>query len=187
MVLALSGSSVGRSYLAQQFGLLKDLLALLHTGSGRIQRQVISLLRRVLPKVPPQGFATLLGIANLPPKEFGVMTRSTSTEISEEQDMSFLTNPGLLDVFLSCIAKALTLQVKTKGLSKESGLKGQTTTVSLGTSIHPRDDRVGGERWWLRGAMSKKIAEEIAHDAKVYGRRKKVESSRAKEDPRSGG
>ena len=161
MVLALSGSSVGRSYLAQQFGLLKDLLALLHTGSGRIQRQVISLLRRVLPKVPPQGFATLLGIANLPPKEFGVMTRSTSTEISEEQDMSFLTNPGLLDVFLSCIAKALTLQVKTKGLSKESGLKGQTTTVSLGTSIHPRDDRVGGERWWLRGAMSKKIAEEI--------------------------
>ena len=53
-------------------------------------------------------------------------------------------------------------QVKTKGLNKESGLKGQTTTVSLGTSIHPRDDRVnGGERWWLRGAMSKKIAEEI--------------------------
>ena len=65
MVLALSGSSVGRSYLAQQFGLLKDLLALLHTGSGRIQRQVISLLRRVLPKVAPRGFATLLGIANL--------------------------------------------------------------------------------------------------------------------------
>ena len=65
MVLALSGSSVGRSYLAQQFGLLRDLLALLHTGSGRIQRQVISLLRRVLPKVAPRGFATLLGIANL--------------------------------------------------------------------------------------------------------------------------
>ena len=57
--------------------------------------------------------------------------------------------------------------MKTKGLhGKESGggggLRGQTTTVSLGTSIHPRDDRVhGGERWWLRGAMSKKIAEEI--------------------------
>ena len=166
MVLALSGSSVGRSYLSQQFGLLKDLLALLHTGSGRIQRQVISLLRRVLPKVPPQGFATLLGIANLPPKEFGILTRSTSsTDISdgnkENQDMSFLNNPGLLDVFLSCIAKALTLQVKTKGLNKELGMKGQTTTVSLGTSIHPRDDRVGGERWWLRGAMSKKISEEI--------------------------
>ena len=169
MVLALSGSSVGRSYLAQQFGLLKDLLALLHTGSGRIQRQVISLLRRVLPKVAPRGFATLLGIANLPPKEFGAMTRSTSVSDTTPEgqapppDMSFLTTPGLLDVFLSCIAKALTLQVKTKGLGKESGgLKGQTTTVSLGTSIHPRDDRVhGGERWWLRGAMSKKIAEEI--------------------------
>lgn len=40
MVLALSGSSVGRSYLAQQHGLLTDLLSLLHTGSARVQRQV---------------------------------------------------------------------------------------------------------------------------------------------------
>lgn len=41
MVLALSGSSVGRSYLSHQHGLLKDLLSLLHTGSDRVQRQVI--------------------------------------------------------------------------------------------------------------------------------------------------
>lgn len=40
MVLALSGSSVGRSYLSQQHGLLNDLLSLLHTGSARVQRQV---------------------------------------------------------------------------------------------------------------------------------------------------
>lgn len=40
MVLALSGSSVGRAYLAQQYGLLRDLLSLLHTGSARVQRQV---------------------------------------------------------------------------------------------------------------------------------------------------
>ena len=32
LVLALSGSSVGRSYLASQFGLIVDLLTLLHTG-----------------------------------------------------------------------------------------------------------------------------------------------------------
>lgn len=40
MVLALSGSAVGRSYLAHQHGLLSDLLSLLHTGSARVQRQV---------------------------------------------------------------------------------------------------------------------------------------------------
>lgn len=41
MVLALSGSAVGRSYLAHQHGLLSDLLTLLHTASARVQRQVI--------------------------------------------------------------------------------------------------------------------------------------------------
>lgn len=40
MVLALSGSSVGRVYLSHQYGLLTDLLSLLHTGSARVQRQV---------------------------------------------------------------------------------------------------------------------------------------------------
>lgn len=44
MVLALSGSSVGRAYLSHQYGLLRDLLSLLHTGSARVQRQVLSSL-----------------------------------------------------------------------------------------------------------------------------------------------
>lgn len=41
MVLALSGSNVGRTYLANQHDLLSNLLSLLHTGSARVQRQVI--------------------------------------------------------------------------------------------------------------------------------------------------
>lgn len=40
MVSALSGSNVGRSYLADQHDLLLNLLSLLHTGSARVQRQV---------------------------------------------------------------------------------------------------------------------------------------------------
>lgn len=55
MVLALSGSAVGRSYLSNQHGLLKDLLTLLHTGSDRVQRQVTALLRRILPEISPEG------------------------------------------------------------------------------------------------------------------------------------
>ena len=38
LVLALSGSAVGRSHLASQYNFIKDLLSLLHTASGRIQR-----------------------------------------------------------------------------------------------------------------------------------------------------
>ncbi|XP_064883646.1 E3 ubiquitin-protein ligase MYCBP2 isoform X5 [Oncorhynchus nerka] len=40
MVLALSGSNVGRQYLAQQLTLMQDLFSLLHTASPRIQRQM---------------------------------------------------------------------------------------------------------------------------------------------------
>ena len=38
LVLALSGSAVGRSHLASQYNFIKDLMSLLHTASGRIQR-----------------------------------------------------------------------------------------------------------------------------------------------------
>ena len=43
MVLALSGSVVGRTYLAQQHTMVQDLLSLLHTSTPRVQRQVIML------------------------------------------------------------------------------------------------------------------------------------------------
>jgi E3 ubiquitin-protein ligase MYCBP2 len=64
---------------------------------------------------------------------------------------------GILDVFLSCVAKALTVQVKVKG-KDASGGKG-LTTVTLATSIHPRD--FVGSRWWLRGCVTRKLAEVI--------------------------
>lgn len=45
MVLALSGSSVGRTYLSHQGGLLADVLKLLHIGSARVQRQVNNFIK----------------------------------------------------------------------------------------------------------------------------------------------
>ncbi|VVD05977.1 unnamed protein product [Leptidea sinapis] len=53
LLLALSGSPAGLAHLVQRSELLKDLLALLHTGSERVQRQVISLVRRIITVVPP--------------------------------------------------------------------------------------------------------------------------------------
>ena len=40
MILALTGSDVGRHYVAQQSTLIEDFVVLLHTGSPRMQRQV---------------------------------------------------------------------------------------------------------------------------------------------------
>lgn len=109
MVLALSGSVVGRSYLSNQHGLLKDLLTLLHTGSDRVQRQVTSLLRRILPEISPEQFAELLNVQSLPPNDFNI-----TNQTNETFDMNRL---GLLDIFLAVIAKSLQLQVKIKSTS----------------------------------------------------------------------
>lgn len=51
MVSALSGSGVGRAYLAQQYGLLQDLFSLLHTATPRVQRQVMLVLIMSVPDV----------------------------------------------------------------------------------------------------------------------------------------
>lgn len=74
MVLALSGSSVGRAYLSHQYLLLTDLLSLLHTGSARVQRQVTSLLRRMLPEISPESLAKVLNVVHLPPADFSIVS-----------------------------------------------------------------------------------------------------------------
>ncbi|KMQ98404.1 putative e3 ubiquitin-protein ligase mycbp2-like protein [Lasius niger] len=153
MVLALSGSSVGQYYLSHQTGLLKDLLSLLHTGSARVQRQVTSLLRRILPEIKPETLASVTNVERLPPTDFSIVSAANSgfTHVSDFNEHS----AGIIDVFLSCIAKALTVQVKVKG--KENGKALQS--VSLATSIHPKS--YVGTRWWLRGCMTRKLAEVI--------------------------
>lgn len=182
MVLALSGSSVGRSYLSQQYGLLKDLLALLHVGSDRVQRQVTALLRRMLPEISPANFAELLHVRRTPPLDFGVASHAEGKQLDVETE-------GIIDIFLAVIAKALTLQIKVKG---EGGviLNKNLTTVRMEQCIqgesrerrekqHEVDDTDAMEdftvikngenvmkeaersRWFLRGQISSKQAENL--------------------------
>ncbi|KAG1690694.1 E3 ubiquitin-protein ligase MYCBP2 [Nymphon striatum] len=164
MVLALSGSSVGRQYLAQQYTLLKDLLTLLHTGSARVQRQVTLLLRRVLPEVMPATLANILGVPSLPPTDYSIVAEANSKSSSSSSPLHSIEHSqsnfdmhrmGILDVFLSCIAKVLTVQMKVKNSQNSKGV----TVASLTTSIHPGD--YVGSRWWLRGYISRKLAEDI--------------------------
>ncbi|XP_064637403.1 E3 ubiquitin-protein ligase MYCBP2-like isoform X3 [Lineus longissimus] len=152
MVLALSGSAVGRAYLAHHNDLLHDLLTLLHTATPRVQRQVTSLLRRVLPDVTPHRLASILSVPKLPPKDFSVITDSAKSSSSL---YNFdLKRPGILDVFLACIAKALTVQMKVK-----NGAGKGVTSVTLEDCkvLHDKGDK----RWWLQGKMSHKLAGSI--------------------------
>lgn len=154
MVLALSGSSVGQYYLSHQYGLLKDLLSLLHTGSARVQRQVTSLLKRILPEIKPETLANVINVERLPPTDFSIVSVANNGT-AHTADFNQHAQ-AILDVFLSCIAKALTVQVKVKG--KENNGKA-LQTVTLATSIHAKS--YVGSRWWLRGCMTRKLAEVI--------------------------
>ncbi|KAK9891458.1 hypothetical protein WA026_014691 [Henosepilachna vigintioctopunctata] len=156
MVLALSGSSVGRAYLSHQGGLLGDLLSLLHTGSARVQRQVTSLLRRMLPEITPDTLAKVMGVTSLPPKDFNVVLVNNKAMGSSHFDIH---RTGILDVFLSVIAKSLTVQVKLKGKTGGGNAVKEINTVTLATSIHPKDNL--GSGWWLKGSANRKLAEVI--------------------------
>lgn len=157
MVLALSGSNVGRQYLAQQLTLLQDLFSLLHTASPRVQRQVTSLLRRVLPEVTPNRLASIIGVKSLPPADISDIIHST-----EKGDWNKL---GILDMFLGCIAKALTVQLKAKGTTI-TGTAGTTvgkgvTTVTLPMIFNSSYVRRGESHWWMKGSTPTQISEII--------------------------
>lgn len=94
-----------------------------------------SLLRRVLPEVSPPTLASILGVSSLPPSDFSIISESSKDSKPEESTYD-IHSTGILDVFLSCIAKALTVQTKVKGSSSINS-KG-VNTVTLATSIHPR-------------------------------------------------
>ncbi|XP_053668136.1 E3 ubiquitin-protein ligase highwire [Anopheles marshallii] len=164
MVLALSGSSVGRTYLSQQHHLLKDLLSLAHTGSDRVQRQVTALIRRILPELPSD---------NVP-------HNTTDSSVPNQHSVD-TDSEALLDVLLALIAKSLQVQVKVK-----NGSNGQhqqpsqqsvppsslaTTVVSLASVTSSSSQilttgtgsvsRLQRHRWYLRGSIAAKQAESI--------------------------
>ncbi|CRK91251.1 CLUMA_CG004931, isoform A [Clunio marinus] len=127
MVLALSGSSVGRSYLSHQIDLIQDLLTLLHTGSERVQRQVALLLRRILPEISPEGLCSILKIQYQPHSDINSLL----------QNPKFLNplNVGILDFLLAIIAKSLQIQVKFKNGSNP--LNNKNLNVKLEDYIVP--------------------------------------------------
>jgi len=91
MVLALSGAVVGREFLANP-QLLGVLLSLLPVGSPRIQRQILHIFRRILPQVSP-------------------------SELDDVSKAACNLAATPVDFFLFCVAKAFTVQIRTKGVA----------------------------------------------------------------------
>lgn len=90
--------------------------------------KVTSLLRRVLPEVTPVRLASIIGVKALPPADISDIIHST-----EKSDWNKF---GILDMFLGCIAKALTVQLKAKG-STVVGTAGTTAGKGITTLTLP--------------------------------------------------
>ncbi|KAF0289803.1 E3 ubiquitin-protein ligase MYCBP2 [Amphibalanus amphitrite] len=154
MLLSLSGSAVGRRHLSGQRRLLADLLALLHAGSARCQRQVVSLLRRVLPELAPAALAELQGARCLLPDTEPTAGPGAEREAAdggdggERDDGRF----GVLDVLLACVAKCLSVQVK----YKEGARRVQRSVRLADTAL----DDAGQPAVW-RGLMTASVGERV--------------------------
>ena len=170
LLLSLCRCPAGRSYLSSQDDLIINLLSLLHTGSARIQKSVVSLLRQLLPNIEAEQLGSLLGIKMLPVGEqSGSGSRRGSWSDFDPHEAA------LLDILLSCIAKALTVQTKVKGMSSGSASVSSVSSspyhhpaasgsssknissVTLATSIHPKDDL--RDRWFMKGCTTRSTAE----------------------------
>ncbi|CAG7827587.1 unnamed protein product [Allacma fusca] len=133
LVLALAGSKTGRSYLSQQSNLTQDLMQLLHVGTPRIQRQVTSVLRKILPEIKPEDFA----------------------KIACNQDIHFGESTlGILDMLLGCIIKSLQVKVRTAH-------DGNRSARNISTSEIYSSEELAPVYWFLRGEGDMQLANTV--------------------------
>nr|CAB3264102.1 E3 ubiquitin-protein ligase MYCBP2 [Phallusia mammillata] len=167
MILALTGSDVGRHYVAQQSVLIEDMISLLHTGSPRIQRQVTLLLRRILSEVTPARLASILE-ARVPTQDKlteSMSGTSSSSSLSDSPEKSE-SRISILDPLLTCISKSLSVQVKRAAPVEHQGngdggsavppKPGKRTQSITMDSIFTQRPVVDGAMWWLHGTMKDK-------------------------------
>ncbi|CAD5120813.1 DgyrCDS9371 [Dimorphilus gyrociliatus] len=142
MLLALSSSMVGRAYLSQQHNLIHDLLLLFHGFSGRVQKQILKLLKRVFYLLTPKAFAEVIKIRELPPDDFTSLLASENL-LSQA--------PKLLDCLLSIVAKSLKVQYRVKGQGQRMAAKFVSFQECVEISDH---------EWWLKGHSDPSLSKE---------------------------
>ena len=72
---------------------------------------MVALLEKVIPVITPRKLADYLDISLLPPEGYSAIAAAISS------GTAVLNHVGLLDIFLACVSKALSVQAKAKGRS----------------------------------------------------------------------
>lgn len=132
LVLALADHKLGRSYLSQQSNLIQDLMQLFHAGTPRIQRQVTSVIRKILPEILPTDFAKIVCFQN------HVAPSSTSSL-------------KILDMFFGCIVKSLQVKVR-------SSQDGNRFARNININDIFASDELPSHYWFLRGEGEMQLA-----------------------------
>lgn len=162
MLTGLSQSDLGCSFLSEQERLMQDLFTLLHVATPRIQQQVCTLFLRILPCVGPKNLAPMLSVHILPPLGYSAIAEAVNSAAT-------INHVGILDSLLAIVAKALSVQVKAKGRSSqvlkaftgESGVSAITIASLVNPKTVPGEAVVRGQRWYLRGGVSREVANEV--------------------------
>lgn len=131
LVLALADHKLGRSYLSQQSNLIQDLMQLFHAGTPRIQRQVTSVVRKILPEILPTDFAKIVCFQN---------HASSSLKI--------------LDMFLGCVVKSLQVKVR-------SSQDGNRFARNININDIFASDELPSHYWFLRGEGEIQLANAV--------------------------
>ena len=162
MLIGLSQSEVGCGFLAVQDKLIQDLFTLLHVGTVRLQLQVCTLFRKVLPVVGPKNLAPMLNVRILPPLGYSAIAEAVNSATTINQ-------LGILDCLLAVISKALSVQIKAKGrstniiqvLTGESSITAITMDKLTNPKPVPGETTIRAQRWYLKGGVSQEVAGEV--------------------------
>lgn len=126
-------------------------------------------MQRLYPSIDPERMAKVLDVPGLPPIGYTALTEATSSSAG-----SYRPQMGIFDCLLSCISKALSVQVRAKGMlsnmlsaiTKAAGSavtiqslsvtkKGVNREVPMETTVAPK------RRWLAAGSMPAEVAMEV--------------------------
>ncbi|ODN02467.1 E3 ubiquitin-protein ligase MYCBP2 [Orchesella cincta] len=133
LVLALADHKLGRNYLSQQSNLIQDLMQLFHAGTPRIQRQVTSVVRKILPEILPSEFAKI---------------------ICHQTHSANASKLNILDMFLGCVVKSLQVKVR-------SSQDGNRFARNININDVFASDELPSHYWFLRGEGEIQLANAV--------------------------
>lgn len=112
--------------------------------------------------IGPKNLAPMINVRILPPLGYSAIAEAVNSAATINQ-------LSLLDCFLAIISKALSVQVKAKGrstnithiLTGANNVAALTLSSLVNPKLVPGETAVKSQRWYLRGTVSKEVANEV--------------------------